>query len=1482
MLVAQKTYAGTGSDNLLVSLPFKPAVVHIRRTSSTGEVATWVDSLPVGNSLTESGALQTDAIKAVSDAGVLTLGTNAAVNVASEVYLVLALGKDDGATELQTGSYAGNDTDPTAITVGFDDTSLVTRAVWLCTTANVSAAKTDSIPTDKSVSAFASVVEATGRIKSLDINGFTVSDHAQVNVSGKTFYWYAIATSAHREFSTVSIVGDGVDGRRITSAGFKPDAFLAKSAVAQSGLIVIKDDNLAWGLDAGVGSDATAFDQGESNNGLDPDGIQVGTSSRINPVGGATIYFWFFQETTPVVVAPGAVDPKVGHGVLGLAHGLRPFSELVKTADASREPDVELRLGKIIDGFVVDQGDTYVASAEANLLGYQRDIVGVRTFDVPSLLRVESLALVRSTPGSYFYDLSQLEGGRNWDDGGAAGWDERILDVGRAAHFELADNLDELNGVDALTINGSANHVAGLQGNCARFDETIDWSMTATHAETNGKLDFGANDFAIFAKVRLTTTGQVATIGIIADKIDGVSTQGFALWQASTSDLIQCFIGDGVDSVTLQSSGLSDTNWHSIAAFRLGDRFELYIDGVLEASDENDAIGSITNDDPFRIGGTAAPADSPEMEVDQLVFYGPSSLFAGQDPQHHVSAASVYHNSATSTPTGRLIPSTNNESWDTGAAFLYVHLPGGDDVSQETVLASFGFYLSTVGVIHPSLGPALLTDGSFEQGNPALFSLLRNGGGMDASLTVSSARAGLFGLRIRSNTTLPIGAGEFQVGTAPATNDVSLAGFVGAFETIVGRIPGAQYRISGRYRTTITGTAALYPIVAGRDSRGVTVHVSGRGEQLNPGEFPTLVPTNGEWRDFAFDFSLHVDATTFQAVFGLIRAGGAIGTVDFDDVHARRIFSWHYREPRLKTASLPQLSTGVRDPHFGKAKVGSGTLSFINSDGAFDPVLSGLEWLNQEVVLRAGGRFSQGERIRYDHMHPGFFARAQEVPTTDREVSLRLQDARTTIHRPFPPNRFSAFVAQNLDPRIDGKVMPVLVGAATGVPVNRIGLSTDLKPTFLLADPLSVGLQSLQAVYAYTSEAAADLVTTTERVTLVDATDFSKALAAGTITLLRDIGPTRFDDENQVLDFVDDVGTVQALITPALYASFAEIATEIASVMTAASADVISCTYSETTHKLTISSDGTTFTLKISSGVDKDRGAWKTLGFDTGADRTGATSYVADDPLFEDVARSLHIRADVSGLADNAAGDYSGTGLALIAKGVDLFALLWQSILGFPLSQIESIARADARANGTAIKAYFDSQTTTGEIFETLERTDRALIVIEGSGAVRYSRLVNTVPGNAVVVSDRDILSFDEGRTVADSYATVRVLYDRDPSTGAFKVRSTDNAISKLLIRPDEKDFVTYLTVSNVAQTLADQYSTLAASRARVAKLFARGLADEKLVGEIIVVSRARAPLAPGGANVLQAYRIRDLKIAILAPGATSATLVEHISVPGG
>ena len=108
--------------------------------------------------------------------------------------------------------------------------------------------------------------------------------------------------------------------------------------------------------------------------------------------------------------------------------------------------------------------------------------------------------------------------------------------------------------------------------------------------------------------------------------------------------------------------------------------------------------------------------------------------------------------------------------------------------------------------------------------------------------------------------------------------------------------------------------------------------------------------------------------------------------------------------------------------------------------------------------------------------------------------------------------------------------------------------------------------------------------------------------------------PIEITATNKFVDF-NDGSTQAASIAEKTYRDPHELAAALQTAMDAQSSDTITVTYSDTTGKYTLASDGVTFELEWSTGTNAANTIGDTIGFDTSADDTGSTSYEGDDAI---------------------------------------------------------------------------------------------------------------------------------------------------------------------------------------------------------------------------------------------------------------------------
>jgi hypothetical protein len=392
-------------------------------------------------------------------------------------------------------------------------------------------------------------------------------------------------------------------------------------------------------------------------------------------------------------------------------------------------------------------------------------------------------------------------------------------------------------------------------------------------------------------------------------------------------------------------------------------------------------------------------------------------------------------------------------------------------------------------------------------------------------------------------------------------------------------------------------------------------------------------------------------------------------------------------------------------------------------------------------------------------------------------------------------------------------------------------------------------------------------------------------LAAATITVTYDPGPYRVEaGENSFTFSHTGANELTALVPPGLYAGGALAGVAGGAMAAAAAADGShtptshSATYSQTTHLITITS-GTALVLEVSSGTNRE--LYPLLGF-TGQNRTSATSHVSDVALFTDPDTQHHVRVFGKGYKDDASGTYTGTPDALIEVGADVLSTIAQIWLKLPPLAIDTASFQNARGRAPETLAlYINRNMTTKELFETLEFSNIANISIGGNGTIYYDVYVGDVPVGIMDVDDRDFSSFGIRYTARDVYKTVRVLYDKDPESDLYFVRSrTNDEAQSRFGRSDLKEFKTFLRNPENAQAASDRIGELAKAATRQLSATVRGKLLDHRIGQKVRITRDRAADV-GGRLGSAIFRIISVK-QNHALGLTEIVAVDDIVTVAG
>ncbi len=206
--VSTGTYTGDGASyHAVTGVGFKPSLIWIWGDS---EYAVWTaDALPSNKTLYFSNAAVgfTGGITGFLPDG-FTVGADTTVNTNGKTYFYMAF-RDNGAGNIDVGSYTGNGSDGRSITSpGFQPDFVHVKG----DTAQSGCYRYSDGTSDNSY--LFTGATATDHIQELVSTGFQVGTHARVNSDGITYYYFAFKKQIDF-FDIGSYTGNGVDERHI-------------------------------------------------------------------------------------------------------------------------------------------------------------------------------------------------------------------------------------------------------------------------------------------------------------------------------------------------------------------------------------------------------------------------------------------------------------------------------------------------------------------------------------------------------------------------------------------------------------------------------------------------------------------------------------------------------------------------------------------------------------------------------------------------------------------------------------------------------------------------------------------------------------------------------------------------------------------------------------------------------------------------------------------------------------------------------------------------------------------------------------------------------------------------------------------------------------------------------------------------------------------------------------------------------------------
>lgn len=785
--------------------------------------------------------------------------------------------------------------------------------------------------------------------------------------------------------------------------------------------------------------------------------------------------------------------------------------------------------------------------------------------------------------------------------------------------------------------------------------------------------------------------------------------------------------------------------------------------------------------------------------------------------------------------------------WDDGISKwdqftqLHVHLSDGSDPDNTTIVAVHSFGFAPKGMVQPNFGPRKLLNGGFEDFTDGEaddwinfegtgFTEWDSGSSWDdGSSTWDELLQSVF------EATNPF---DVREGNSALGMSVSGGGITSVYQELTDEFtPGKIYRFSGSYKT---GGDITAQIVITNDilTPGDSIFEDGRSVDVGVNHFIDLEGTGDEWRRFSIDF-ISFDTTLQFLLRGV--SGGSAGQAFWDDVDVRRIWSFNYFEPRIKQSAIPETRTGTHDVFFGKKNIGVGNVTLINANGGdndrgfFYELVPELEWMNQNCIVSWGGEFpplspgDESQEILFDDYERSFTGLIQSQDLDELKYGMNLQDLRSFFHATLPNLIYDIGSTPNMDPQLQGRSRPMLFGRKENITPPRIGLTGRSYGIYEIAETSESpnGIFSVDQVFAYESQEAAAALDSDARILLQEGTvptggHYTVDLDLGQISLVDNVGPFRVTIENNAIDWQDGIGalnTFTATVPVGLYTG-RQLSNAIEAVMEPVSGNDYSVIYRVgfgagaagkdriTFQRLT---GAGTFSLLTNSGANKETAIWDLIGFDKSADTTIPIP-VSDEVLFTDSDTQHVIRVDAQGFKDDGSGTFTGVGEGIINIGADMLRVILVNYMKKSFDVIDDATFDDARTSAPEeIAAYFGEEISTKDIFDALEFSNAANIIVNADGVVFYKVNISDIAGIPPLVDDKDIEEHVEEFDVSDVYQTIRIAFDQDPSSGEFvSVEATDTSVVPRLGRPDSRTFETFLKESTDARDRADEFLALA------------------------------------------------------------------------
>ncbi|MCH8006325.1 MAG: hypothetical protein IH888_08860 [Planctomycetes bacterium] len=457
----------------------------------------------------------------------------------SQIFVVLTYGVG-GEPQMATGTYTGNGTAGTQITVGFAPDVVIVKTSDGSTN-RMAYIRTSTMTGDVSKKLNqANQFPQPNMIQKLDDNGFTVGSHAHVNADGLDYYWIAFNAWAG-ELKVDTYLGNGTNDTSIGGVGFQPDY-----------LIVFGEGSTQpWQKSSSMpATKSSKFGPyGLYNNvikAFEADGFQVSASTGVNADG--VTYHYVAWKAVAGRMAVGQYTGNGGATQSIASVGFQPQYVIVK-ADAAITP--------------VHRPESLVGDWTLHFVGLGKVGDGIQALQTNGF-RVGSIAEVNQNTTIY-----------HW------------MAFGRLPPPTLSHQwvMDETSGTTA------ADSISSSDGTLVNFPfDDSQWSCL-----NGGSLDFdGVDDYVSLpteSDYDFTNAVTVAAwINVTSFSVaeQAIVTKGDTAWRlernASTNTLQ--FSVDGLTTNTLVQGSVSvnDGTWHHVAGVYDGAQLLLYVDGQLDTA----------------------------------------------------------------------------------------------------------------------------------------------------------------------------------------------------------------------------------------------------------------------------------------------------------------------------------------------------------------------------------------------------------------------------------------------------------------------------------------------------------------------------------------------------------------------------------------------------------------------------------------------------------------------------------------------------------------------------------------------------------------------------------------------------------------------------------------------------------------------------------------------------------------------------------